>query len=439
MGCACGDYNGDGWVDIYVTGLGTNTLYRNNGNGTFTDATAEAGVANGAWSMSAAFIDYDGDGRLDLVMANYVHWSRAIEMECFSQGGVRDYCSPLNYKAPSSVTLYHNLGNGRFVDVTHAAGLDKATGYGLGIVCFDVNGDGRPDIFVANDATPNQLWINQGDGTFVDQAMLRGCAVNGMGMCEAGMGIAVADLFDRGAFDLFVTHLVGEANRLFYNRTNGYYTDLVGTKGPGVTSWPYTSFGVGFFDFNNDGVVDLYVGNGRVKRGPINVDLNDPYAEFNNLFRGVGRGEFEELQPQGGTQPPFAAATRGAAFGDLDNDGGIDIVLATRDSPTRVLRNLVGHRQHWLTFRVLNRAGTDAIGAVTTLIVSGKKSWSMVLPNQSYCSSNDPRVHFGLATNTKAEQLGVQWPDGSSEVFGPFTADRIYEIRESTSSLSIEH
>ena len=434
MGCACGDYNGDGYVDIYVTGLGTNTLYRNNGNGTFTDVTAQAGVANGAWSMSAAFLDYDGDGRLDLVVANYVKWSRAIEKQCFSQGGLPDYCSPLNYKAPSMITLYHNVDNQRFENVTLAAGLDKAYGYGLGIVCADFNGDGRSDLFVANDATPNQLWINQGKGTFVDEAMLRGCAVNGLGMCEAGMGIAMADLFGRGSFDLFVTHLVGEANRLFQNRTNGYFADLVTAKGPGVTSWPYTSFGVGFFDFDNDGVLDLYVANGRVKRGITDLDPKDPYAEPNNLFRGLVQGEFEELSPKGGTEPPLIATSRGAAFGDLDNDGGIDIVVANRDGPTHVLRNLVGHRGHWIKFKVLNRAGSDAIGALATLELANQRFWQQVQPNQSYCSSNDPRLHYGLGTATNVDRLRIGWPNGSEEVFGPYSADHIYVVRQGQGS-----
>ncbi len=434
MGCACGDFNGDSHVDIYVTGLGTNTLFRNNGNGTFTDVTAESGVANGGWSMSSAFVDYDGDGRLDLAVANYVKWSPVIEMQCFSQGGLPDYCSPLNYKAPSMITLFHNVDNQRFEEVTLAAGLDKAYGYGLGIVSSDFNRDGRPDIFVANDATPNQLWINEGNGTFTDEGMRRGCAVNGLGVCEAGMGIAMADLFGEGRFDLFVTHLAGEANRLFHNRTNGFYVDLVTPKGPGVTSWPYTGFGVGFFDFDNDTLFDCYVSNGRVKRGLTDFDPANPYAEPNNLFRGLGKGEFEEMLPQGGTDPILVAAGRGAAFGDLDNDGGIDIVVANRDGPTHVLRNLVGRRQHWIKFRLLNRAGTDALGALAALEVGDKRFWQQVQPNQSYCSSNDPRLHYGLGTVTRADRIRIRWPGGEEEEFGPFPADTIQVLKQGQGS-----
>ena len=433
MGCACGDYNGDGRVDLYETALGTNALYRNNRNGTFTDVTREAGVGGGGkWGTSAAFFDYDLDGHLDLVVANYIGWSREIEVECYSQGGQPDYCSPLNYNAPSMVTLYHNRGDGTFENVTLAAGLDKAYGYGLGVICADFNQDGLPDIFVANDATPNQLWINQGNGAFKDEALIRGCAVNGMGMSEAGMGIAVADLFGRGVFDLFVTHLTGEANRLFHNTGNGYFEDMVTPKGPGVTSWPYTSFGVGFFDFDNDGILDLYVANGRVKRGMTDLDPKDPYAEPSNLLRGSGGAEFEEIFPQGGTDPPLLAAGRGAAFGDLDNDGGIDIVVVNRDSPTHVLRNLVGHRGRWIKFKVLNRAGTDAIGAMARLEAGDKRYWQQVQPNQSYCSNNDPRIHFGLGKVERVDRIVIRWPRGGEETFGPFEVNRIYQLPEGT-------
>ena len=285
---------------------------------------------------------------------------------------------------------------------------------------------------MANDATPNQLWINQGDGRFKDEALIRGCAVNGMGMSEAGMGIAVVDLFGRGVFDLFVTHLTGEANRLFHNTGNGYFADLVTSKGPGVTSWPYTSFGVGFFDFDNDGILDLYVANGRVKRGLTDLDPQDPYAEPNNLLRGLGGGEFEELFPQGGTAPPLIAASRGAAFGDLDNDGGIDIIVTNRDGPTHVLRNRVGGQGHWIKFRALNRAGTDAIGALARLETGERRFWQQVQPNQSYASSNDPRLHFGLGTAERVDRITIRWPRGETESFGPFEVNRFHPLREGT-------
>ncbi|MHB8522931.1 MAG: CRTAC1 family protein [Limisphaerales bacterium] len=429
MGCACADFDGDGRIDIYETTLGHNILYHNNGDGTFTDVTAKAGVANGSWSTSAAFFDRDGDGRLDLVVVNYLNWSIATELDCFSRGGLPDYCSPLNYKAPAMDTLYHNRGDGTFEDVTRAAGLDKAYGNGLGVVCADFNHDGRPDIFVANDAMPNQLWINQGNGRFVDEAMIRGCAVNALGMTEAGMGVAAVDLWQRGWLDLFVTHLVNEGNRLWAN-TNGYFVDTVMPKGPGAPSLPYTGFGLAFADFDNDGVLDLYVANGKVKLGETRFDPNDPYAEPNNLLRGLGNGQFEEVLPHGGTTPPLIATSRGLAVGDLDNDGALDVVVINRDGPVHVLRNLAGRRGHWIMFRVLNRKGVDAIGASVRIEAGDKVQWRRVAPNEGYCSSSDPRVHFGLGAAAQVERATVLWPDGAQESFGPLAAGRLHELRE---------
>ena len=433
VGCACGDYNGDGFPDIYLNNLGTNRLFRNNRDGTFTDVTAEAGVGDPSWSVSSAFVDYDRDGHLDLMVVNYFHWSRATELDCFGYASQPDYCSPLNYKAPAMTTLYPHRGDGTFENVTQKAGLDKAYGNGLGVACVDFDGDGWIDMFVANDAVPNQLWMNKGDGTFVDEALLRGCAVNSMGVSRAGMGVAVADLNGDGWWDLFVTHLVSEGNGLFLNN-HGLFADTLRPKGPSAPSLPYTGFGVGFCDFDNDGKLDLFVANGRVKLAPQNWDPKDPYAEPNTLMRGLGGLEFEEILPRGGTEPPLIASSRGAAFGDLDNDGGIDIVILNRDGPVHVLRNLVGKRGHWIMFRVLDSHGTDAIDAALQLEAGGQVYRRLVLPNESYASSSDPRVHFGLGKADKVERVTVQWIDGSKEVFGPFPSDKILELRQGKGS-----
>ncbi|MBI4660391.1 MAG: CRTAC1 family protein [Verrucomicrobia bacterium] len=435
MGCACADYDNDGDTDIYVTNVGPNILYRNNGDGTFTDATQTAGVGDASWSTSAAFFDYDGDGHLDLIVANYVNWSRARELECVSHGGLRDYCSPMNYKAPSMDTLYHNKGDGTFENVTQGAGLAKAYGNGLGVGCADFDGDGRLDMFIANDAMPNQLWLNQGNGKFADQAMIRGCAVNSYGVTRAGMGVAVVDLQQDGWLDIFVTHLVGEGNGLFQNR-KGYFTDVQQRNGPGSASYPFTGFGVGFADFDHDGNLDLYVANGRVKYGPQQPDPKDPYAEPDTLLRGVGNGEFEELKPQAGVGRPLVATGRGAAFGDLDNDGDIDIAVVNRDGPLHLLRNVAPKRGEWITFRVLRRNRTEAINALLRVEAGSKVCWAQVLPNQSYCSSNDPRVHFGLGPQQSVERVVVRWPDGAEEIFGPFATGWQHEIKEGTGSLS---
>jgi hypothetical protein len=427
MGCACADYDGDGRVDIHVTHVQGSLLYHNNGDGTFSDVTRAAGLTNVAWGVSSAFFDYDNDGHLDLVIANYLRWSVETEVDCFSRGGLPDYCSPLSYSAPAMDTLYHNRGDGTFEDVTLKAGFDRAYGNGLGVVCVDFDRDGRIDIFVANDASPNQLWMNRGGGRFVEEAMLRGCAVNALGMSEAGMGVTSADLNEDGWRDLFITHLVGEANRLFLN-TNGYFLDVVRPQGPGATSWPYTSFGVGFFDFDHDGRLDLYIANGRVKRADDSPDPQDPYAEPSQLFRGLGNVQFEEIA-NAGTANLLLGSSRGAAFGDLDNDGDIDIVVVNRDGPTRLLRNLAGTRGNWITLRVLDAKGRDAVGAEVRFEVGTQTHPMAVAPHESYASSNDPCVRCGLGSANEVSRITVRWPDGAEEMFGPIAANHTYGIQ----------
>jgi hypothetical protein len=428
MGCGCADYDGDGDTDIYVTNVGTNVLYRNEGNGTFTDVTAAAGVGHRGWGTSCAFFDYDLDGHLDLVIANYLNWAPEREVECFSRGGQRDYCSPMNYQAPAMDTLYRNLGNGRFEDVTRAAGLDRAFGNGLGVVCADFSGDGRPDIYVANDAMPNQLWINNGQGQFRDEAMIRGCAVNALGIAEAGMGVATITSATNGLPDLFITHLVGEGNRLFVNR-NGFFQDQVTPKGPGAVSMPLTGFGVGFGDLNHDGELDLYVVNGRVKLGQSQHDPRDPYAEPNTLLQGIGAGQFLEV-PNAGLKQPALATGRGMAIGDLDNDGDLDLVINNRDGPLRFLRNVSPKKGHWSMFRVLDQNHRDAIGATLQITAGAVTHWRRVAPHEGYCSSNDPRVHCGLGDAARVDRVLVRWASGKTEIFGPFAGDQLQTLEQ---------
>jgi enediyne biosynthesis protein E4 len=427
MGCACADFDGDGLVDIYVTNVGENVLYRNNGDGTFSNVTEQAGVGDPGWGTSAAFFDFDHDGHLDLVVVNYIHWSPETEIACFSRGGQQDYCSPMSYEAPSMDTLFRNRGDGTFENVTRAAGLHRAYGTGLGVVTGDFNGNGRPDIYVANDAMPNQLWINQGDGTFQDEALLRGCAVNYLGISEAGMGVVAMDLTGNGRLDLFITHLTGEANRLYVNE-EGLFTDHVSPRGPGSFSWPWTGFGVGFADFNNNGILDLYVANGRVKYGHVDLHPDDPYAEPNNLLRGLGNLEFEEL-PNGGLPSNLLANSRGLAIGDLNNDGGLDVLIVNRDAPFHLLRNVAPDRGNWIKFQVLNEQGREAVGARVRIEAGGTAQWRQAQPNEGYCSSNDPRVHFGLGDATGVAEVKIHWPDGREQVFGPFDANAIYTLR----------
>jgi hypothetical protein len=431
MGLACADMDNDGDTDVYLTQVGRNVLFRNNGNGTFTDVTAQAGVATEGWSASATFVDYDRDGHLDLFVTKYINWTPEREVPCFSRGGEPDYCGPTAYNAPTMDRLFHNRGDGTFEDVSLAAGLDAAYGNGLGVSTGDFNRDGWPDIYVANDAMPNQLWINQGNGRFKDEAMMRGCAVNGMGMTEAGMGVVAVDLTVDGWLDLFVTHLGGEANRLFAN-SNGIFSDLVMPKGPGAVSWPYTGFGIGFQDFDNDGRLDLFVANGKVRFGDPEYDSKDRYAEPNNLLKGLENGKFEEVMPQGGTQPPIIATSRAAAFGDLDDDGAIDIVVLNKDGPLSVLHNLAGGRGNWIKLTVLDARGRLAVGAMVRMEAEGRWQARTVQPNEGYCASHDPRLHFGLGQGAQAQRIVIRWLSGEEEAFGPLPARGLHILRQGT-------
>lgn len=435
MGVACADYDGDGHTDIYLTQVGRNVLFHNNGDGTFTDVTDRAGVGAGGWSASAAFVDYDLDGWLDLYVTRYINWSPDREAPCFSRGGEPDYCGPTAFNAPTMDRLFHNQGNGSFRDASLEAGLDRAYGNGLGVATGDFNHDGLPDIYVANDAMPNQLWINQGGGRFKDEAMMRGCAVNGLGMTEAGMGVVAVDLTMDGWLDLFVTHLGGEANRLFAN-SNGYFADFVAPTGPGAVSWPYTGFGVGFRDFNNDGRLDLFVANGKVRFGEPEFDKRDRYAEPNNLLQGLDGGAFEEVFPQGGTEPAIIATSRAVAFGDLDDDGGIDLVVLNKDGPLSMLRNVAGRKGNWIKLTVVDARGRLAVGAMVRVESGGHSQSAMVQPNEGYCASHDPRLHFGLGNATRVDRIQVRWPGGGEEEFGSPPSGSTHTLRCGTGSKS---
>ncbi|MFQ5591788.1 MAG: CRTAC1 family protein [Phycisphaerae bacterium] len=430
-GCTCADYDGDSDVDIYVTNLGPNVLYRNNGDGTFTNVTASAGVGDASGGASSAFVDYNRDGALDLFIANYLHWSKDKEIECFSASGHRDYCNPMNYRSPARDTLYRNRRDGTFEDVSAEAGLTAVFGNGLGVACADYNLDGRVDIYVANDGMPNQLWLNRGNNRFEDDALFSGCAVNGNGMSEAGMGVAAVDLHDDGDFDLFMSHLRGETNTLYVNQ-GGVFDDATSAMGVGAPSLGFTGFGLGFADYDNDGRLDLYVANGSVRLPPVQYDAQDPFAQPNLLFRGTSDGRFEEVMPRGGTSKLLVATSRGAAFGDLDNDGDVDIVVANKDAKPHLLRNIAPRRGNWVQFRVLDRNGGDALGAVLRVEAGHRKRWYMAQAGYSYCASNDPRVHVGLGEHQRVDAVNVRWPDGTEEAFGHYECGKTYELRRGT-------
>jgi hypothetical protein len=434
MGLAAGDYNNDGLTDLYITNVGPNVLLKNNGDGTFRDVTSQAGVGDDGFGASAAFVDIDADGHLDLFVTNYLLWSMATERECFSPGGQPDYCGPRSYEAPAPDVLYRNNGDGTFSDISAAAGIDQAFGNGLGVVCGDFSGDGLVDIFVANDATPNQLWVNQGRTgessapLFVDEAWQRGCAVDDDATPKAGMGVTATDLGDDGLLDVLVVNLGTESDSLHINHGD-YFVDATAIAGLGRVSRPYTRFGVAFADFDNDGTPDLFQANGRVERDLGAFSASDPYAEPNLLLRGVDGSRFEAVAPRGGTNPELIATSRAAAFGDIDNDGGVDIVIVNRDGPAHLLRNVTPARGHWIAFRVLDEHGRDALGARVTMQVGGRTITREVRSAYSYLAANDPRVHIGLGDATDVTDVTVRWLNGAIEEFGSFEGSQIVALR----------
>jgi hypothetical protein len=427
MGAAAGDYDNDGDVDLYVTNYGANALLRNDGTGRFEDVTEDAGVGDPRWSTSAVFLDHDADGDLDLYVANYVNWSRETELDCFNNFGAPDFCLPTNYNAPARDTLYRNEGDGTFTDVSDAAGLRASLGNGLGVVAGDFDGDGRIDLFVANDMMMNQLWINLGGDRFEDRALAFGCAVDEHGTIKAGMGIAAADPDDDGDLDAIVVNLQDQTDSFFRNE-GSFFVDATASFGIVASSRRYTRFGVGFPDLDNDGYLDLYFANGRVVRHA-EPRGGEEFEEPNLLLRGLAAGRFEVVEPPGGTADPLVATSRAAAFGDFDDDGGIDVLVGNRDGPAHLLRNVHPSRGHWLRMQVLDEHGRDALGAVLAVSVGDRRLRRDVLSGYSYCAANDPRVHLGLGERTGVDGVRVHWVDGGDEEFGPFEADRDAVLR----------
>ena len=424
MGCAVGDVDGDGWQDLYVTNVGPNVLYHNRGDGSFVGAGASLGVDHAGWGTSTLFFDFDLDGDLDLLVVNYVEWWPERELECYV-GLLRDYCSPSNYNAPAMDLIYRNQG-GRFEEVGQELGLGEAFGNGLGVAAADLLGGGRPEIFVANDDMANQLWVFRG-GSLSDEALVLGAAFNRGGKAEAGMGVALADPDRDGDADLFLSHVSAETNT-FYRNDGMIFDDATARLGLAAPSLGRTGFGAGFADFDHDGRLDLYVANGRVSRSSDRPREDDRYAEPNFLFRGLEGGRFEEVRPVGGTAEPLIATSRGAAFGDLDGDGAVDVVVSNRGERPHLLRNLHAGSGDWVMFRVWD-GNRDALGARVRVDASGGSWWGWVGAASSYCSANDPRVHFGLGAAERVDRVVVTWPGGVEESFGAFPTGALHELR----------
>ncbi len=432
IGVAAGDIDNDGWTDLYVLNWGPNRLLRNNGDGTFADITTPANANDPQLSVSAAFLDYDRDGWLDLYVVNHVHFSIAEHKPCEAPLGGREYCATHRYETVPG-RLLRNRGSGRFDDVSVKSGIKRAFGAGLGIVTADYNGDGWLDIYVANDGDPNQLWVNQQDGTFRDEALLAGAAVNMDGVAEAGMGVDAGDFDGDGDEDLFMTHDREETNTIYVNDGQGWFEDRTVATGLARPSQGLTGFGAAWFDYDNDGWLDLFIANGDVRTIAELARAGDPYPldQPNQLIANLGDGTFRDVSQQAGKAVTLPEVSRGAAFGDIDNDGDTDILVTNNSGRARLLINLAGNRQHWLGLRLLDRSGRDALGArVAVYQGSGPVLWRRARSDASYASANDPRVLVGLGDATTVARILIYWPEGEVEEWTKVPVDGYVTLRQ---------
>jgi len=430
MGVAVGDINNDGLPDLYLSNLGSNQMYLNKGGGKFTDVTKESGTDDPRWSTSASFFDYDRDGWLDLMVVNYADFTTANSPNCFASNTARDYCTPRVFRAPGN-RLFHNKGNGVFEDVTVPAGVSKEFGHGLGIVTADFNNDGWIDIYVANDGDQNQLWANQKNSTFVNDALLAGAAVNRNGQTEAGMGVDVGDFDGNGTDDIFVTHLMDEINALFVNLGQAVFEDRTREAGLGMPGRRFTGFGTFFFDYDNDGWLDLFVANGSVQLVPELVRQKNPFplGQPNQLFRNTGKGSFVEIMDQAELQ--LLEVSRGATVGDVDNDGDADVLVTNNNGPARLLLNQVGNQNHWLGLRLVGKSGRDMLGGLVEVVVTENSvRRRRVRTDGSYLSGNDPRVLVGIGQSLKVKAVRVRWPGGTVEEWKDVAVDQYTTLKE---------
>ena len=437
MGVATGDFNNDGCVDLFLTNLGPNQMFRNNCDGTFSEtpvapASSPALPQNRSWSVSATFFDFDRDGWLDLFVGHYLDYRIEGNTPCFSPSGRPDYCSPNVYR-PQASRLYHNNRDGTFTDVTLASGLSREFGPALGMVAADFNGDGWVDLYVANDGQPNQLWSNQRDGTFRNIGLLSGSAMNAHGKAKAGMGVDAGDFDNDGDEDLFVTNLRGEGSDLYVNDGSGLFEEQSERSGLGFASLPYTGFGTAWLDVDNDGLLEVLTVNGAVHTVEALSRGNDPFPlrEGKLLFRSLGGGRFEDVTMRGGAAFQTLDVSRGAAFGDVDNDGDVDVLVANNNGKARLLINEVGARNHWVGLRLAGRTGRDMLGArVAVLRDDGPALWRRARADGSYASANDPRVLVGLGPSSKPPRVRVIWPGGATEEWASVPVDRYTTLKE---------
>jgi enediyne biosynthesis protein E4 len=437
LGVAVADFDNDGYPDIYMSGYRHSVLYHNNGNGTFTDVTAKTGVGDdGAWATAAGWFDYDRDGNLDLLVTNYVQFDQDHPVSCGeNKPGYRAYCHPDSFPG-NSPRLFHNNGDGTFTDVTKKTGLLNNDGKSLGVVLADVNNDGWPDIFIANDTQRNFLYLNNGDGTFRDVSYTSGAGFSEDGKPEAGMSADAADVRNTGLYDLYVSHLDFELNRYYRNNGDGTFADATIPSGLGQTNYRNSSFGARFFDFDNDGWRDLLVTNGHILDNIALYHPNVTYAEERKLYRNMGNGKFADVTSTQDAAFRAPRVGRGLAIGDYDNDGWLDVLVSNNGEDAQLFRNEGGSetaakKNHWLGVHLIGtKSNRDGIGAALKITAGDFVSYDQSKGGMSYCSAQDPRIHFGLGAHMKVDTLEISWPSGAHEVIKDIPADQIVTIQE---------
>ncbi len=430
MGITAADYDNDGDCDIYITALGPDRLFQNQGDGTFRDATEEAGLGNPDFGSSAAFFDYDRDGHLDLFVANYVQWTRETDIYCSIDGENKSYCTPEAYKG-ATPRLYRNLGDGRFREVTEEAGLFDETNKGLGVLIFDYNNSGWPDVMLANDTQPNRLYENQGNGTFREMGVLAGVAFSEDGVARGAMGIDAGDYDHSGYFSVAIGNFSNEMVSLYHNEQNGFFIDDAPVSTVGPATLLSLTFGLFFFDYDLDGYLDLFVANGHVEDDINRVQKRVTYAQPSQLFRNLNGREFREVTHEKGSSFAAPRVARGAAYGDFDNDGDLDILLTTCNGPARLFRNDGGNRNNWVAFRLEgSKSNRDGIGAVVRVRTGEKVQTNYVRTGGSYASQSQLRLTFGLGQAPRVDSVEIAWPSGDKQVLDRVPINQLVNVHE---------
>jgi len=430
LGVAVGDYDNDGHVDLFITAVGQSHLFHNNGNGTFSDVTKAAGMSGPTeFSTSAAWVDYDRDGKLDLVIANYVHWSPESDLYCTLDGSHKSYCTPESYKG-TALRVWHNLGSGKFEDATQKSGLNDPTSKSLGIAVLDVNGDGWPDLLIANDTQPNKLYVNKKDGSFDEKAVGAGVAFSEDGVARAGMGVDAADYDRSGHASLIISNFANQMVSLYHNEGNGLFVDEAPASEVGRNTLVTLGFGCFFFDYDNDGWPDIFVADGHIENEIERVQKRVSYAEPPHLFRNLGGGKFTEVTEKMGASFSSPKVARGAAYGDFNNDGALDILVTTNGGRAWLFEN-EGGTNHSVRIKLEGtKSNRDGIGAIVRVQSGKDKQWQMLRSGSSYLSQSELVLTFGLGGQTRIDAIEVQWPSGQVDKLPGIAADQVVTVQE---------